>query len=66
MYIMYCFECFENADIKTPLLLCGCFVCSKCYVKCKQNKIYTCSCCNKKLIRGKKKWNTNKNEIDFT
>lgn len=54
---MFCFECCENADPKTPLLVCGCFVCSKCYVKLKQIKIYTCPCCKKyKLARGRKYW----------
>lgn len=52
---MKCYLCLGDEDKNVPLLRCGCYVCPPCYCRIKQDRIYTCLLCDKKLIRGCKK-----------
>lgn len=44
-----------NTVPNIPLLRCGHFLCNKCYCFMKDNKIFNCELCGRKLVRGTKK-----------
>lgn len=52
---MKCYLCLADEDKNVPLLRCGHYVCPPCYCRIKQDKMYACLICDKKLIRGCKK-----------
>lgn len=48
---MHCYRCFDMKINSVPLLKCGHYLCSRCYVNLKTNNLFCCYVCNEKLIR---------------
>jgi hypothetical protein len=55
---MNCFDCYKCQIPKikeVPLLKCGHYICTDCYIRLKNTRIVNCLICNEKLKRSAKR-----------